>query len=803
MFQDVRCSLRRLAREPGFVFVALVTLALGIGANATMFGFLNTLMFRRLPYAQPERLVQIYGTLPEFKSANLAPGDFADAKNQASVFTAMAAYSRSSCNLAEPGQPADQARALFVDSEFFPILGIGPALGRAFTAEDDQPAHNDVIVIADSFWSRRFDRNPAVLGRTLRQDGRNVTIVGVMPPEAENNLLWGPVDLWRPQGRAAALSQLRGNSWLQCLARLKPGVSLAQAQAELDAIAARLAKDFPTTNSRVGFRVASFEGQRRDGQAALWVIMGLAISVLLIACANLANLQLVRTTRRVGEHTIRLALGSTRWGLVRLLLTESLIVSLAGGLLGILLALWSSELLGPHLTIGGSDTGLPMPVDANVLGFSLLATLATGLTFGLAPALLASRQNIVAHLKLGASRQLGFGARHRLRDSLIVAQIALALVLLTSVVSFARGVQRLTRLDLGCDTDHVVMGTFVLPQERYPQSQAIAFSDQLLERVAALPGVSHVAISRHLPFFEGDMTYLAVEGQDYAPGGVPRSSLHNAVTPDFFATMGMRLLQGRVFTEADRAGAPGVVVVNETMARQLWPGENPLGRRISGGGPAGSDWWEVVGVVNDTHFALSITPPPSAFQFYRPLAQTGGNWITLTLRTTAANSALGPALREVVRQIDSDLAVHNLNTVGAVIARDAANYSTTNVMLSAFAFLGLLLAAVGIYGVTANLVVQRTREIGVRVALGAKVGDVIALVLRKGAGLVAAGTLLGLAGGYGAQRLLAAFLPGSLAQDAMPLLGAVALLVSSALLACWLPARGATRVDPVVALRAE
>ena len=803
MLQDIRYAFRRLAREPGFVIIALLTLGLGIGANTTMFSFINALVFQRLPYPETERIVQVYATLPEFKSANLAPGNFADAKTLSTTFAAIAAYSRSSSNLAKPGQPADQASAYFVDDDFFSVLGLAPALGRAFSAADNQPGNNDVVVISHSFWSRRFNSDPTVLGRTLRQDGRTVTIVGVMPPEAENRLIWGPVDLWRPQGRSAEVDKVRNNGWLQCVARLKPGATAAQAQAELDAIAAHLATEYPDTNARLGYRVVSFEGQRRDGQTVLWVIMGLAISVLLIACANLANLQLVRAARRVGEHTIRIALGSTRWQLVRLLLTESLIVSLAGGALGVLLALWGSELLGRHLTIGGGENGLPLPIDGNVLGFSLLATLATGLTFGLAPAFLASRHDINANLKLGAFQQMGRAARHRLRDCLMVAQIALALTLLTSVVLFARGVQRLTKLDLGCNTEHIVMGTFVLPQERYSMAQSVAFYDRLLERTAALPGVDHATLSRHLPFFDGDMTYLAVEGQEFAPGGTPRSALHNAVSTDFFATMGMRLLQGRTFSDADRAGAPDVVIVNETMAAQLWPGESPIGKRIGGGDPANPSWWEVVGVVNDTHFALSVTPPPSAFQFYRPIAQTGGNWITLALRTQRDEPSLGHALREAVRQIDPDIAVHNLNTVNAVIARDASNYSTTNSMLFAFAILGLLLAAVGIYSVTANLVVQRTREIGVRVALGAQMRDVIALVLKKGVLLVALGTGLGLTGIFGTQRLLAAFLPVSLGSD-MPLLCvSVAVLVGSALLACWIPARRATRVDPMIALRNE
>lgn len=803
MLQDLRYALRRLAREPGFVLVALLTLALGIGANTTMFSFINALMFRRLPYPEPERIVQVYATLPEFASANLAPGNFADARAQNTVFAAMAAYSRSSCNLAEPGQPADQAGACFVDAGFFSILGLRPALGRGFTPTDDQPGHNDVIVLSHSFWIRRFGRDPAVLGRTLRQDGRNVTIVGVMPPAAEDNLLWGQIDLWRPQGRSAEVEQIRNNGWLQCLARLKPGVSIAQAQAELNALAARLAKAYPDTNERLGFRVASFEGQRRDDQTALWVIMGLAFAVLLIACANLTNLQLVRAARRGSEHTLRLALGATRWRILRLLLTESLLVSLAGGALGVLLALWGSEFFSRHLTLGGGETGLPLPIDAQVLGFSLLATVTTGLAFGLAPALMVWRHDINAHLKLGAFHQTGPAARHRLRDGLIVAQLALALVLLASVAFFARGVQRLTQLDLGGNPDRLLMGMCVLPQERYPQAQAVAFQDRLLERAAALPGVSHAAIARHLPFFDGSMTYLAVEGQASAPGGVPRSVLHNSVTPDFVATFGMRLLQGRTFTAADRAGAPDVVIVNETMARQLWPGENPLGRRVGSGDPAHPDWWEVVGVVNDTHFALSIAPPPSTFQCYRPIAQTGGNWITLALRTAADDPALGHALREVVREIDPDIAVHHLNTVSAVIARDASNYSTTNTLLAAFALLGLLLAAMGLYGVTANLVVQRTREIGVRIALGAQVRDVLTLVLRTGVRLVALGTALGLVGVYVAQRLLAAFLPVSLAADGPLLAGTIVLLAGTTLLAAWLPARRAARTDPLIALRAE
>jgi len=595
---------------------------------------------------------------------------------------------------------------------------------------------------------------------------------------------------------------IRDNSWLQSIARLKPGTTIAQAQAELNTIATRLAKDYPKTNAHLGYRVVSFEGQRREGQTVLWMIMGLALSVLMIACANLANLQLSRTAQRVREHAIRLALGASRLRLVRQLLTESLLLSLTGGTLGVILALWGNELLGSRLNISLDGTGLPLPIDGNVLTFSLVIATLTGVAFGLAPALIASRSNINSSLKQGTVNTAGT-SRHFLRDGLIVAEIALSLVLLTSVVFFVRGFQRLNNIDLGCNPQNVLTGALVLPMEHYKTPESCAFYDRLLGRLTALPGVEHASISQSLPFYGGAVQNFAIDGRPIAPGAPQLSVQFFAATPDFFATMGMRLLNGRSFSAADRTGSPAVVIINESMARQLWPGENPLGKRIGGTDPAKPDWWEIVGVVNDTKAAASFGGPNIPFQLYRPLAQTGGNWVTVAIRSSVNVETLGRALREAVRQVDPDEAVYQLTTINNFIDRNVGNLRVVSGTLATFAVLGLFLSVIGIYGVTASLVVQRTREIGVRMALGAQLRDVLMLVLRKGIVLVVIGTVAGLAATWGFQRLLASLLPSSLADDTLLIASMVALLAAAALLACYLPARRATRINPIEALRAE
>jgi predicted permease len=803
MLADLRYAFRQLARSPAFTAIALITLALGIGVNATTFSLMNVLMFRQLPYENADRIVRIYATTPEFTSGNLAPANYTDAKTQNTVFSSMAAFNGSSCNLAEPGQPADQANSSFVDAEFFGILGLKPILGRAFTKEDDTQEHRDVIVLSYGFWSRRFGRDPGVLGRTLRQDGKTVTIIGVMPPEANDPLLWGPIDLWRPNGMNEGTKSIRDNSWLESIALLRPGISIAQAQAELNTIAARLAQEYSKTNACLGYRVASFGGQRREGQTVLWMIMGLAQSVLLIACANLANLQLSRTAQRVREYAVRLALGASRLRLVRQLLTESLLLSFVGGLLGVLLALWGNELLGSRLIFGHDGTGLPLPIGRNVLLFSLAIATLTGVAFGLVPALKASRADINSSLKQGTINTAGASNHSFLRDGLVIVEIALSLVLLTSVVFFVRGFQRLNNLDLGCNPENLLTGSIVLPMDRYKAPECCVFYDRLLERLTALPGVEHASISQGLPFSGGDVRSIMIEGRPLAPGATPLAAQYFAGTPDFFPTMGMRVLSGRDFTAADRMSAPAVVIINENMARQLWPGENPVGKRISSADLTQPDLWEIVGVVNDTRPAASFSGPGTAFQFYRPLAQTAGNWVTVAIRNSVNPETLGRSFREAVRQIDPDEAVYQLTTVRNFIERNVGNFRVASGTLATFAVLGLLLSAIGIYGVTASLVVQRTREIGVRMALGAQLRDILILVLRKGIVLVAIGTVAGLAATWGFQRLLASLLPSSLADDTLLVTSMVVLLATSALLACYLPARRATQVDPVEALRTE
>jgi predicted permease len=804
MSNDFKLALRQLAGEPGFLAVALLTLALGIGINTTIFSVMNALMLQPLPYPDAGRLVRIYTTLPEFQSADFAPANYLDIRAQSTRFSALAVSNSSSCNVAEPGQVAEQAIISFVSADFFPLMGIPPAIGRYITVDDDRPGHDEVVVISHRFWMRHFGGDPSVLGRVLREDGTRVTVIGVMPPQFDQPLLWGPIDLWRPQAFSIETGRVRDGAWLQVIGRLKPGATVPQAQAEITTIAGRLARDFPKTNAHTGFRAVSFEAERRENQSANWMIMALALSVLLIACANLANLQLVRTTRRVREHAIRLALGATRWQLVRQLLVESLIVAFAGGALGLLTAIWGNDFLGSHIMIGIDSERLAIPLDRHVLAFAFVASTLAGVAFGLIPAFLAAQADVNATLKQGTLNATGDRSRHRVRDALIVAEIALALIVLVGSVFFIRGFQRATHRELGWNPDNLLTGNLVLPMGHYNADQCRAFYHHLEERLAALPGVNHVALTQNLPVFGLPFNPITIEGQPPVTDGHYQLAASTAVSPDYFATLGMRLIRGRTFTAADTEKSPAVVIINAAMAHQLWPNANPLGRRIGGTDAAHPGWQEIVGVVNDTESAVAIgAQTPSAFQVYRPLAQIPNNWISFAVRSPADVTDLGRAAREAVRQIDPDEAIYHLSTARQDLELISRNYAVIDATLATFAGLGLLLSAVGIYGVIANLVIQRTREIGIRIALGAQRRDVFRLVIRKGLILIALGSAIGLAGAWAFGRVLGRVIPTSFIQDGDLIGGMVILLAAVALLACWLPARRATKVDPLIALRAE
>jgi predicted permease len=791
---DLRFALRQLLKNPGFTAVAVLTLALGIGVNTAMFSGLQSLLLPRLPYPDADRLVRVFYTSPHSQRWPHSPANFLDQREQNSVFEAMAATTARSFNLSEPGQPAEQVRAVLSSAALLPMVGIAPQLGRGFLPEEERPGGDNVVVLNHDFWARRFSEDPGIIGRTLRLDGESVTVIGVMPARFSTREQWSSVDLLRPLAFGADDRAARGNHYLDVFAKLKPGISIAQGNAALETLAARLRGEHPDTNSDTGFRLERMATARMDprGRAMLWMILGLAGLVLLIACANLANLQFARTALRSKELAIRGALGAQRGRLVRQLLTENLLLALIGGAFGLLLAHWTGQWLARTLTEDGRpllDTGM----NAGVLTFAFLVSGFSGLAFGLLPAWAASRSDLNTVLKQGTRG--GGSAQHRLRNALIVSQVALALMLLTGAGLVISGLREFGRADPGWRIDGLTAGYLGLPSATYPDEQSrTAFANRLQDRLASLPGVERAAVANGLPV-SGSRSHagLSVEGADSS--GPPRLRSLNFISPDYFATLGIRLVEGREFNRSDIAGRPEVVIVNRELARSYWPNGSALGRRIGSPGA----WQEIVGVVEDIRSATDAGEPATRFQSYRPLGQEPQNRLAIAVRGTVTSDAL----RRAVAELDPDLPLSGAGSVRATIDRFLGQASIAGWLLGSFAALGLLLAALGTYGVIAGFVNQRTNEIGVRMALGAQIRDVLWLVLGKGLRLTIVGLSIGLLGAFGLARVLASLAPGLDANRPVVFLSVSGLLLVVAFVATWLPARRASQVDPMTALRTE
>jgi predicted permease len=808
MFKDLRIGLRMLLKDKGFTIVAALTLALGIGANTAMFSVLNTYLFRALPYPNSERLVQVYRTSIHSQYWPHSPGNFFDQRAKNNAFDQMVAYTTNSPNLAEPGQPAERIRALAATSDFFPALGVQPALGRAFVPEDHETSEfagaGPVVVLSDRFWLRHFGGDPNVIGRTLRLDGQDVKVIGVMPPKFDHPLLWGSVDVWRPLAFNAKGRVDRDSNWLRTFARLKPGVSIAQADQAMKALAAAITKE-TSQNQNESLRLEPLYLSMSDdiGRKIMWFAFGLAGFVLLIGCANLANLQLARTAARSREFAVRAALGSGRFRLLRQSLVESLIIGLIGGALSLLMAMWGVGAISRRLFI--DMPGAKVSLDFRVFGFALFCSVLTGLIFGAVPAWLASRADVNQALREHVRGSSASRSQQRLRSALIVGEVAFALVLLTGAGLFLRGLQRFANLDPGWRVDGLVTAEIGLPGAKYKTpEQRMAFYQRLQERLASLPGVERVAISGSQPvwglFSSGSM---AIEGRpDPLPGQYPEIC-REPVSLGYFDTLGIRLLSGRAFTSSDMTSGAKVVIINETTARRFWPNESPIGKRIGSSDPNDRNWREIIGVVNDVGFPANLSEPYTNLESFYPLSQNTWENVNIFLRASAAPETLTSAIRGAVAELDPAVPAHQILSVRALVDRGMGSVSLLGHLLGAFAALGLVLAAIGIYGVISYSVVQRTGEIGIRMALGAQTLDVLRLVLGKGARLILLGSLLGLGGAYAVARFLAWAIPTLPTRDPAAMTAIALALVAVALAACYLPARRATKVDPMDALRHE
>ena len=803
LLSDIRYALRNLLRRPAFTLIAVVTLALGIGANTAIFSAINALLLKPLPFPQLDRVVAIWDNLPSrgLMHNEVAVANYLDWQSQSQSFEQLALYRWWSANLTGIDTP-ERIQGFLITANYLDAIGIKPILGRNFLPEENQPGKDAVAIITHSLWQQRFGGDPNIVNKTITINSVVRTVVGVMPERF--NFPKG-ADVYAPLAMTPELMRNRGSHSYYVIGRLKSGASIESAQAEIDNINARLEQQFPETNKGWGATVFPIVADTvRTYDTALWVMMGAVAFVLLIACANVANLMLARATGRQKEIAVRTALGASRWRIVRQLLTESVIVALIGGALGVLVGFWAVDALraaNPADAAKYAPGWYQLGINPTVLFFTLGLSVVSGIVFGLAPALQMSKPNLNDSLKEGG-RQTG-GSSHRLRSSLVVFEVALSLVLLVGAGLLVRSFLSLLRTDPGFNPDNVLTMNLVLPVAKYKDRPArAAFYHDLVQRVKVQPGVQSAALVNYLPLGGANSSdsYL-VEGEPEPAPGQEHDGRYRVATPDYFRSMDISVLRGRGFTEHDKADTVRVVVVNETLARKHWPGQDPLGRRIRFYGPLDeAPWMEVVGVVKDVKHELDNPVTP---EYYLPHAQDPWNAMVLVARTSVDPALLSGALRQQVWAIDKDQPVFDLRTMREVRSMSVALYSFSSVMLGIFASIALVLAAIGIYGVMAFAVTQRTQEIGIRMALGARTADVLKLVVRHGMKLALIGIVIGLAGSWALTRFLKQLLFGVEATDLLTFSLVSLCLLVAAFVACYLPARRATKVDPMVALRYE
>ena len=806
--QDLRFGIRMLGKTPGFTTIAVVTLALGIGGNAAIFSFLDGILLKPLPYPESERILRVLEKPPGGGRNGISTLNFLDWQKENTVFDYMAAQTGGSVTLTGISEPV-QLRGARVSAHYFDIFGIKPALGRGFAADEDQLGKANVVVLSNALWRSQFGGDPNILGRKLLLDGQPHTVIGVLPGggafDREYSQAWRPL-AFEPQ------NMTRNYHWFGSFARLKKGVALEKARAQMDMIGARIAKEYPDSNKDWGVMVERFEEVivGPNLKRALLILMSAVGMVLLIACANVANLMMARAANREREVAVRAALGASRWRLIRQFLTESVLLAIGGGILGLGVGYAGLRALRAALPPFAMPREADVSMDGRALLFVLAISLVTGILFGLAPALQAARPDLAGTIKEGGRGSTAGGGRKRIRSVLAVAEIALAFVLLTGAGLLLGSFRKLMRVDPGFEVSNVLTARLPIPVKRFPNPDHLnAYLREITARVEAVPGVRQAAFTSALPLqgWGYGMPYQ-VAGRPVVDRANRRACAFKMVTPSYFRTLGIRLIKGRFLSAQDLKGTPPVTVINQTLAKRVFPNEEPLGQRIliqeivPGRTELGSEIpWQIVGVIADEKIGgLNDDQSPG---MYVSNDQSPVYGLSLLARTGVAPAALQQALRKAVHDVNKDQPLADARTMEQIKSESTTGDRILATLLGIFAAVAVLLSAVGIYGVMSYTVVQRTHEIGVRAALGAGAPALLRLVLRGGLALTAVGLAIGLGGALGLTRLMSNLLFGMAPRDPATLAGVAVGLSLVALLACYIPARRATKVDPLVALRYE
>lgn len=806
--QDIRYGLRMLIKRPSFTIIVVLTMALGIGANTTIFSAVDAVLLNPLPYQEPDRLVAVWETnkqlSPEMWDRNeVAMGNFRDWRSQNQVFEQLGSLFYADVNLTGPGEP-ERLKSSVVTTNFFQLLGIQPMIGRSFLPEEEKLGSPRVVILSNGLWERLFGSDPNITNKSLTLNGNPVAVIGVMPPGFDLQFPTNTrVDMWLPL-RIDPANVDRNNHYLYALARLKPGVSRDQAQSEMNLIASQLQQQYPETNAQKGVNIVSLRKQLVGKvESYLYLLFAAVVFVLMIACANVAGLLLARVTARHKEVAVRIALGASRWRIIRQLLTESIILSALSGVLGLLFAYAGIKLLvalTPPDVPRLHEIGLHIPVFLWTLVISLL----TGVLFGLAPALQASRPDLNDALKKSAGRNQGGFQRGGLRNPLIVSEVAVALLLSVGAGLMIKSFMRLQQVSPGFEPNNLLTMNIALPRQKYREpQQANAFFDQLAERIKTLPGVKSVGGADPLPFSNSNAsTGFVVEGAPAVALADRPDVGERAVTPAYFETMGIPILKGRSFTAQDRDNTPHVIIVNEALASRYWPNQDVIGKRLGfEEDPSKQSWREIVGVVgNVKHQGLEAEAKPEVFFPYQQLPR---NFMSVVVRTSSDPMSMIPAIRGQVFNLDKDQPAFDIMTMDQRLAKSVATSRFVMLLLGAFSVLALGLAALGLYGAMAYLVSQRTQEIGLRMALGARRIDVFKLVVGKGMRLAIIGTAIGLVASLALTRVMGTLLFEVTPTDALTFVIVSVVLLIVALLACYIPARRATNVDPLTSLRYE